>query len=82
MPEAYNNRGVVYRIRAQYDKAISEFTKALMINPSYALAYENRGRALIQAGQIEKGCADLRMGCELGRCKYHDEMFKKRGVCK
>ena len=41
--EAYLNRGVAYGHKGQYDKAISEFTKAIEINPRDAEAYYNRG---------------------------------------
>ena len=30
----YNNRGIAYSYKGQYDKAISDFNKALGINPS------------------------------------------------
>ena len=40
---AYYKRGVTYDDKAYYYKAISDFTKAIQIDPSYAMAYYNRG---------------------------------------
>ena len=37
----YNNRGLTYFEKGQYDKAISDINKALEINPSDAEAYNN-----------------------------------------
>ena len=37
----YNKRGLIYFIKGQYDKAISDINKALEINPSDAEAYNN-----------------------------------------
>jgi len=37
--EAYNNRGLAYSDKGQYDQAISDFTKALEIKPRFAAAY-------------------------------------------
>ncbi len=41
----YYNRGLEYQRKGQYDKAISDYTKAIEINPKYAVAYYNRGLA-------------------------------------
>lgn len=39
---AYNNRGVAYKAKGQLDSAFSDFSKAIELNPSFALAYANR----------------------------------------
>ncbi len=49
--ETYYNRGNAYGKKGQYDKAISDYTKAIEINPSYAKAYYNRGVAYIKEGE-------------------------------
>ena len=44
---AYNNRGVAYKkiLNPDYDKAISDFTRAIDLAPDYVEAYNNRGEA-------------------------------------
>lgn len=50
----------------KYDEAISEYTKAIIINDKFSAAYYNRGLVEAFVGQKEKGCADLRKAEELG----------------
>ena len=40
---AYNNRGTAYGELGNYQQAIKDFTKAIELNPQYAMAYYNRG---------------------------------------
>jgi tetratricopeptide (TPR) repeat protein len=42
-----------------YDKAISEFTKAIDMNPNLAKAYDNRGVAYAQEGSYDRAIADF-----------------------
>ena len=46
----YNNRGVDCCARQDYEKAVLAFNRALRLNPSYALAYKNRGATFLQIG--------------------------------
>ena len=48
---AYLIRGHAYGQKGQYDKAISDYTKALEINPRHAVSYGGRGIAYGQKGQ-------------------------------
>jgi serine/threonine-protein kinase len=41
--EPYYSRGYAYFDKGQYDKAISDFTKVIEINPRHAGAYNNIG---------------------------------------
>ena len=41
----YNNRGVAYHIKGDYNHAIVDYTKAIQLKPDFALAYNNRGAA-------------------------------------
>ena len=41
--DAYNNRGVIFGIKGEYNMAIKDYTKAIEIKPDYARAYSNRG---------------------------------------
>ena len=40
---SYVERGITYSNKRQYDKAISDFTKAIEIKPKNPLAYQQRG---------------------------------------
>ncbi len=42
---AYSNRGMAYRDMDLTDQAISDFTKAIGLNPDFDVAYYNRGNA-------------------------------------
>ncbi|MFL5730980.1 MAG: tetratricopeptide repeat protein [Cytophagaceae bacterium] len=42
---AYNNRGVEYAERKNYERAIPEYDKAIELNPEHTEAYNNRGVA-------------------------------------
>jgi tetratricopeptide (TPR) repeat protein len=41
--EDYIHRGVAYYGKGQFDKAISDYNKAIEINPKYAIAHYNIG---------------------------------------
>ena len=45
--ESYNNRGLAYSHKGQYDQAIADFSKALEFDPSLVDAYCNRAAAYI-----------------------------------
>lgn len=47
---AYNNRGIGYDSKGQFDTAIENFDQAIRINPNSALAYYNRGVAYTNRG--------------------------------
>ncbi len=64
--KAYLNRGVAYQRKSQYDQAISDYTKALEINPRYALAYYNRALAYENTGQYDKAWEDVDKAQDLG----------------
>jgi len=41
---SYNSRGIFYAFLGDYEKAISDYSKAIEINPEDDLVYSNRGR--------------------------------------
>jgi tetratricopeptide (TPR) repeat protein len=63
---AYNNRGVTYVLIGQYDQAISDYTKAIEINPEFARAYNNRGVAYYFKGEYKKAWVDVSKAQSLG----------------
>jgi S1-C subfamily serine protease len=46
----YNNRGVDYCAKEEYDRAIIAFNRALRIDPYYTLAYKNRAITYLRVG--------------------------------
>jgi tetratricopeptide (TPR) repeat protein len=80
-PVALFYQGTAFVEKGQYDKAISDFNKAIEINPRYAEAYNNRGGAYHKKAQLDKTCSDFKRACELGLCEYYEEV-KRKGDCK
>ena len=46
--------------------AISDYTKAIEINPNYALSFANRGSSKEEIGDMKGACADWRKASSLG----------------
>ena len=61
----HNNHGVAYRDEGEYDRAIEDFTKAIELNPNYAIAYNNRGRVYSDKGEIDRAIEDYNTAIEL-----------------
>src|SRR4030043_275929 len=55
----YNNRGIAYYSKGQFDLAIADYNKALEINPRFANAYYSRGNAYHLKGQYDLAIADF-----------------------
>ena len=62
---AYYNRGIAYKNKGQYERAISDYTKALEINPRDADTYYNRGITYRNKGQYDKAITDFTKGIEI-----------------
>ena len=84
----YSNRGVAYAAKSQYDQAISDYTKALEINPRFAWAYYNRGNAYMRKDQYDQAISDFNKVLEInpreaqaysrrGRCYYFKKEYDK-----
>ena len=55
---AYNNRGLAYDGKGQYDAAIKDYDKALSLKPDSARTYYNRGVAYRNKGQNDAAIKD------------------------
>ena len=55
-----------------YSDAISDYNKAIEINPDHAEAYYNRGIAKINLGQKDSGCLDLSKAGKLGHSQDYE----------
>jgi len=57
---AYNNLGVVYKEREEFDKAIEQFEKSLRANRNYTAVYYNLGDVQYRSGNYENAIAYLK----------------------
>jgi len=76
--DAYCIRGAHYAGKVQYDLAISEFTKAIEINPRFAGAYYNRGFAYAKKGQYDFAISDINKAIEIN--PMYAEAYCIRGI--
>ena len=57
---AYNNLGVVYKEREEFDKAVELFEKSLRANRNYTAVYYNMGDVQYRSGNYENALAYLK----------------------
>jgi len=57
---AYNGRGYELLLKKEYDRAISDFSEAVRLSPTYGHAYENRSKAWRAKGDTARADADLK----------------------
>ena len=74
----YSNRGIAYRKKGQYDRAIADFDTAIKLNPKIVQAYYNRGVAYGKKGDNDRAIANYGATIKLNP-KYADAYFN-RGV--
>jgi tetratricopeptide (TPR) repeat protein len=56
---AYDNRGIAYANKGDFDRAIVDFNEAIRLDPHNAAAYSNRGNAYNDKGDHERAIPDL-----------------------
>lgn len=70
-------RGVIAILsRDQYQKAEADYTKAIEINPEYAIAYMGRGILRILIDQKDSACLDFSKAKQLGYIDAKEELKK------
>jgi tetratricopeptide (TPR) repeat protein len=57
--------GVAYLEKGQYDRAVSQFSKAVKVDPGYVDAYYNRGLAYYSKGEYDRAISDYTRAIEL-----------------
>ena len=60
-------RAAVYQKLGEFEKAISDYSQSLYIDPSNAKAYFNRGAAYMQIAEYDKAKEDLLRAVELSK---------------
>ena len=55
---AYNNRGLAREHRREYQLALADYNRAILLKSSYAIAYNNRGNVYAYTGEFERALAD------------------------
>ena len=63
--KVYYNQGIAWYNKGDYDRAISDYSKAIELNPRYADVYYNRGNAWIKKGDYERAASDYNKAIEL-----------------
>ncbi|KAA6322664.1 hypothetical protein EZS27_027814 [termite gut metagenome] len=63
--ELYIWRGIAWYNKKDYDNAITDYDKAIDINPSYTLAYYNRGFAWVAKKKYNNAIEDYRKAIEI-----------------
>jgi tetratricopeptide (TPR) repeat protein len=74
--KAYNNRGIAYIDKQQFDLAIADFTKAIELDPKNGKTYNNRAVAYWQKGEIARARQDIQKAQSLG-IPVNPDMVKK-----
>ena len=59
------NRAIAYSQEGEYSKALSDYNKAIAIDPNLTVAYLNRGVTYRQLGEYDKAISDYSKAIEL-----------------
>ena len=75
---AFNNRGIVYDHKGEYDRAIADYDRAIELVPNDATAYNNRGVAYGKKGDYDRAIRDYDQAIRLK--PDHANAFINRGT--
>jgi tetratricopeptide (TPR) repeat protein len=67
--QAYYMRGLGYCNKADTDRAIADFNRAIKLDPKFAKAYMKRGVAYDVKGDIDRATADYTQAIKLENCR-------------
>src|SRR5262245_3020340 len=75
---AYNSRGIAWRRKGNYDRAIADYTEAIRLDPKYVLAYNNRCFAWYLKKDYDRAIADCNEAIRLD--PKHAQAYNNRGI--
>ena len=78
--EFYNKRGDEKYVAEDYKGAISDYTKAIKINPQYEDAYNNRGNVKLDINNYKGAISDYTKAIEIN--PQYGEAYNNRGLAK
>lgn len=73
---AFSNRGIAYRAKKDYDRAIADLTKAIALNPKYTDVFFNRALTYQDKDDRERAIADYRSAAALGDSEAREILGK------
>ena len=65
LAKVFNNRGIAYRNKGEYDRAFQDFNQAIKLNPQFAFAFNSRGIAYQSKGQYDCAIEDYDQAIKL-----------------
>jgi tetratricopeptide (TPR) repeat protein len=65
LAEAFHSRGIAYRFKGDYDRAIQDYSQAIKLNGKLAMAFNNRGVAYDKKGDYDRSIADFDQAIKL-----------------
>jgi Tfp pilus assembly protein PilF len=78
--KAYYSLAMVYFMKSDYEKTTDILSRAILLNPNFAKAYNGRGQSYMKSGNIGKAIPDFQKACEMGEncgCIMLDLISKK-----
>jgi len=76
--KVYYNQGIAWYNKGDYDRAISDYSKAIELNPKNADTYNNRGIAWAKKGNHDRAISDFNKAIELN--SKHPDAYNNRGI--
>jgi tetratricopeptide (TPR) repeat protein len=76
LAEAFNNRGVAYRLKGDYDRALADYAQAIKLNAKLAAVFVNRGVVYDKKGELDHAIQDYDQAIKL---KPSVEAYFNRG---
>jgi tetratricopeptide (TPR) repeat protein len=76
LAEAFNQRGVAYRLKGDLARAIADYSQAIALNGKLAAAYDNRGVAFDRKADYDRAIQDYDQALKL---KPSPEAYFNRG---